>query len=129
MEFKMENIEVKKVVKPLKKKSTSSALRVSNDTKRALAAELTKINKKDFGRKVKADQLLKLLLTLIKPEHIKGLQEQSLANADRLEMQYREFVKRNGDVSKDEFLGKLLSGQINTSTNEKIALSEVNLAK
>lgn len=125
----MENIETKKVVKSLKKKSSSSALRVHNDTKRALTAELTKINKKDFGRKVKVDQLLKLLLTLIKPEHIKGLQEQSLANADRLEMQYREFVKRNGDISKDEFLGKILSGEVTISNLENVTFSEVKMAK
>lgn len=125
----MENIEIKKVVKPLKKKAFSSNLRVSNDTKRVVAIELSKINKKDFGRKVKVDQLLKLLLTLLKPEHVKGLQEQSLANADRLEMQYREYVKRNVEVSKDEFLGMLLAGEVPQSSPKSAAFSEAKVAK
>jgi len=36
----------------------------------------------------------------------------SLSNADRLEQQYRDHIKAHGHITKDAFLGKLLSGEV-----------------
>lgn len=110
--------------KPVKKAATASSLRVKPETRKRFLSELAKVNKKSYGRKVRADQLLSLLLTLVRPEHIQQLQQGSLSNSDRLEMRYREHVKKFGPVSKDEFLGLLLTEKSSKSDGENAAASE-----
>ncbi|MGE0175142.1 MAG: hypothetical protein AB7T49_20270 [Oligoflexales bacterium] len=90
----------------------SVGLRVRRETKKRIQVELAKINKKDFGRKVRCDQLIATALALLTEIHIKELQQGSMTNADRLEIQYRDHVKRHGAMSKDEFLGMILSGSL-----------------
>lgn len=85
-------------------------IRVKKDTKKRILAELAKINKKEFGRKVQPDSLITLLLGLLKSEHIQVLQESSLTNEDRFERHYVEYVKHNGPTTKDQFLGALMGG-------------------
>jgi len=110
--------------KPVKKATTASSLRVKPETRKRFLSELAKVNKKSYGRKVRADQLLSLLLTLVRPEHIQQLQQGSLSNSDRLEMRYREHVKKFGPVSKDEFLGLLLTEKSSKSESENAAVSD-----
>lgn len=117
----METSEVKKTTVP--KKAVAASLRVKTETRKRFLVELAKANKKSFGRRVRADQLLNLLLTLLRPEHVQKLQEESLSNADRLEMMYREHVKRHGATSKDEFLGRLLGPDAALSGSENAAVS------
>ena len=38
-----------------------------------------------------------------------------MSHADRLEREYREYVAKNGAISKDEYLGKRLCGEIPAS--------------
>lgn len=121
----MESNDTKKVVS--KKQSGASSLRVKAETKKKVFAELAKINKKNFGRKVRPDQLITLLLTFLRPEHIQKLQEESLSNADRLEMKYREHVKKFGPVAKDEYLGLLL-GESGKSESQSAANSQSKIA-
>lgn len=110
--------------KQAKKVATASSLRVKPETRKRFLAELAKVNKKSYGRKVRADQLLSLLMTLIRPEHTQKLQQESLSNADRLEMRYREHLKKFGATSKDEFLGLLLTQESGNSKSESAAFSE-----
>mgnify|MGYP001348423100 FL=1 len=117
----MENQNAQKSVK---KAATASSLRVKPETRKRFLNELAKVNKKSYGRKVRADQLLSLLLTLVRPEHIQQLQQGSLSNSDRLEMRYREHVKKFGPTSKDEFLGLLLTEKSSKSESENAAVSE-----
>ena len=49
-----------------------------------------------------------MALSFLDDSHLKELQEKSLTNKDRLELKYQEYLKANGNVSKDEFIGKLL---------------------
>lgn len=118
----METSDVKKTNVP--KKVTASSLRVKPETRKRFLAELSKANKKSFGRKVRADQLLSLLMTFIKPEHIQKLQQESLSNADRLEMRFREHIKKFGPISKDEYLGLLMTTEGSKSAAEIAAFSE-----
>lgn len=117
----METTEAKKTV--TSKKPVAASLRIKVETRKRFLVELARANKKSFGRRVRADQLLNLLLTLLRPEHVQKLQEESLSNADRLEMMYREHVKRHGATSKDEFLGKVLGSGAAFSGSENAALS------
>jgi len=112
----MELSEIKKAA-PVKKVAAAS-LRVKPETRKRVLAELAKVNKKSFGRKVRVDQLLELLLTLVKPAHVEKMQSDSLSNSDRIEMRYREHIKRFGTISKDDFLGKILNGEISKSRSE-----------
>jgi len=73
---------------------------------------LEKINQKAMGKKVRADDVISLSLTLIKNEHFKHLQEASLTNAERMEMLFQEFKSKNKTATKDTFLGALLKGEI-----------------
>jgi hypothetical protein len=88
---------------------TTVSLRVKRETKRRILAELAKVNKKDFGKKVRPDNLIALALSLLTDQHMKSLQEASLTNADRFEQRYRDYIKSHGVTSKDEFLGKILA--------------------
>lgn len=100
----------KKVVKSVK--SAHASLRVRRDTRKRVLAELARANKKDFGRRVRTDELIALAISLITPTHISKLQDASLSNADRLEADFRAYVAKNGPIAKDDYLGKRLRGDI-----------------
>ena len=112
-----------------KSKTTTSALRVKHETRKRILAELVKLNKKDFGRRVRPDDLISFAISLIEPKHIQALQEKSFSNADRLDRDYRSYIQKNGTISRDEFLGKILSGEINKSSMEIDGFPEGKLVK
>ena len=80
----METSEVKKTPKA-SKKSSSSAIRVSQETRKRLLAELSRINKKPHGKRVKIDALLCVLLPKLTAKDVSELQNASLSGRDRLE--------------------------------------------
>ena len=104
----MEPSEVKSAAKPKVKKPTSSALRVAQETRKKLQTELIKINKKQFGKRVKLDALLLKLLSKITAVDISELQEASLTGRDRMEQSYRAHCTKFGQITMDEYLGILL---------------------
>ena len=125
----METTEQKKVAKPVVKKSNTTALRVSNETRRKVLSELSKANKKTFGRTIKPDQLIALALSKVTQSDIVELQEKSLSNQDRMEKAYREYIAKNGAISRDEFIGKMLTGEVAKSSFENSANSEGKMTK
>ena len=84
-------------------------VRVRRETKKKILADLAALNKKDFGRKVTVDDYVQLAISLIKPEYLQRLKDQSLSNRDRMELKYKEYCTANGKISKDEFIGILLA--------------------
>jgi hypothetical protein len=108
----MEPITTKKIREVKKPNVATATIRLKRETKRRIQVELAKINKKDFGTKVRFDDLIGTVLSLLTNYHIKELQDRSMTNADRLEIQYRDFVKKHGATSKDDYLGKILSGDV-----------------
>lgn len=107
----MEESQVEKKAKPVRP-SRNTSLRVLKDTKKRILGELVRVNRKDLGRKVRIDDYLMVALDLMAPEHIQKLQEATLSNADRFERDYRKYIAEFGSISKDEYLGKRLSGEI-----------------
>ncbi len=99
-------METSNVQKPQKaaKKNTSSAIRVSNETRKRLLAELAKINKKAHGKRVKLDALLACLIPKLTAKDVADLQEASLSGRDRLEQNFRAYCAKFGSVTMDEFL-------------------------
>jgi hypothetical protein len=101
-------METTKIAIKSKTKPGTDSLRVKRETKKRVLAELTILNKKEFGKPITPDQLVSLALSLVKPEHLQTLKEQSLTAKDRFEQRYRDFCIQNGKVSKDDFLATLL---------------------
>ena len=102
------NKPVNKVKKPNNKTKTTS-LTVEIPTRRQILAILNKINRKSYGRRIKINDLILKYVELTSPEVIKELQDSSLSHTDRVEIEYKEYVSKNGYISKDEFFGKLLT--------------------
>lgn len=93
-----------------KQKSTQNTtpIRIKKQTHRALRSILKKANNKASGRNVKADDVITTAISLLTDEHIKDLQEATLTNADKMDRRYKDYCSKNGFISKDQFLGKLL---------------------
>lgn len=111
-DLNMETPPVKKESKPAVRKTVYASIRVAKETARSLQLQLAQVNKKDYGKRIKPDQLIALALGLIKPEHVTQLQETSLSNQDRFERDYSAYIAEHGKITKDEFLGKLMKGEI-----------------
>lgn len=109
----MENtLQPKQTTKPKKKVSTVS-LRVQRDTKKRIQDRISEINKNKLGsKKISADQLLSFALGLLTSSHFDQLKEMTMTNADRLELAYSNHIKTKGEISKDEFIGRLLNANV-----------------
>ncbi|MGK5086518.1 hypothetical protein WDW86_03075 [Bdellovibrionota bacterium FG-2] len=92
-----------------KTKLKTDNLRVKRETKKKIQGELAVINRKNFGRAVTADEFVSLAITLLQPSHLEQLKDRSLSNKDRMEKRFQEYCAEHGKVSKDEFIGVLLS--------------------
>lgn len=103
----METSEVKKVVKQSTKKFTTAAIRVTQETRKRLLAELARINKKPNGKRVKLDALLMKLLPKLTAQDVAELQEASLTGKDRVEQSYRAYCAKFGQITMDEFFVRL----------------------
>ncbi len=111
-EMEMEQVTTSKASKAKAATISTAGLRVKRETKKRVMQELARINEKEFGKRVKADDLIVLALSLVEAKHIDELQTRSLSNADRLEQQYRDHSKAHGHITKDAFLGRLLNHEI-----------------
>jgi hypothetical protein len=94
-----------------KAKAEVSAIRIDMSTQKLFSSLLAKANRKSYGRKVKASQLVQLALSKLDDADLRQLQEKSLSNADRMEMKFRDYCKRNSGATREEFLGQLLEGK------------------
>ena len=117
----MDQKQTAKTTKTKVKGSNAVPVRVHLSTKKKLQQLLATINKKEFGRKVKPDEVIYMGLCGIKESAIKTLQEQSMSNADKLELKHREYIKRNGRITRDEFLGVMMKGELAGRTDNEIA--------
>lgn len=85
------------------------SIRIGLDVQKKAKKILSIANTKKTGRKVKIDQVLNVALDLMKEEHIKKLQDQTLTNEDRKEILRQKYISINGPISKDEFIGFMMS--------------------
>jgi len=110
----IEKAKATSAIKPTKR--YLATLRLKRSTATALQTILAKANKKEGGKRVRAEQAIALGLSLIGPEHIEKLQQSSLSNVDRFEDLYRQYAARNKDLTKDQFMGMLIDGQLQDRT-------------
>ena len=111
----MELIENEKITKPDREKiqkPKSVVKKIDQAAGKLLSQLKEKVNKKERGRKIRESQILALGLKLIRDEHILELQQQSFSERDRLMEAHAKYQKSHGKLSLDEFIGKLLKGEI-----------------
>lgn len=104
-----------------KRKSSEkwSNLRVSLASKSIANKILKKANSKKAGRRIKFDELLQRGLSLITEEDIKVLQKNSLSFEDKKEQLRQLYIKKNGNISKDEFTGFMMTPEYFDFLNEQ----------
>lgn len=116
LDEKKENTEIKDAKKT---KKNAGMKKLLPDTARALQALNDRANKKNYGRKVKDTDIIALALSLVEPQHILQLQEATLSEEDRLNMAHENYQKNNGKITRDQFIGKLMRGEINLTQPSK----------
>jgi len=104
-------------VKKVKTEKTSILKKLAPETGKVLKLLKDKINKKNYGRSIKDTEIISLSLSLISAAHIQKLQESTLSEKDRLHIAHEDYVKENGKITLDQFIGLLIRGQI--SQNNK----------
>ena len=108
----MENTPVERKTKATTKSSSHSSLRVKKATRKRVMEILARANGKDFGRRIRAEDVIMLAIGRVTSDDITMLQDTSMSRADRLELDYKEYVSKKGAISKDDYLGKRLDGEI-----------------
>lgn len=106
-------------VKKVKTEKTSVLKKLDPETGKILKQLKDKINKKSFGRSIRDTEIISLSLGLINQEHIQKLQDSTLTEKDRLHIAHEDYVKENGKISLDQFIGLLIRGQI-SQTNKTL---------
>lgn len=103
--------------KPLPKR-LSSLKKIHVETARQLSALKERANKKPFGRKIRDGEIIALGLKLIEQKHLVDLQEQTYSEKDRLLMAHETYQKLNGKITVDQFIGRLIRGEIQIPKND-----------
>jgi len=85
---------------------------VRHETKAKLEQLLRRANKERLGRRVKPDDLIGFALSLITDAHLTTICDGTLSNKDRLELLYRRMSKERRGLTKEEFFGLLLGGNL-----------------
>lgn len=99
-------------LKEIKIESKPVLKKLEPETMRKLSALREKANKKEYGRKVRDSEILSLALSLVEQAHLEALQEATYSENDRLKIAHAEYQKMHGKLTLDQFIGKLLSGEI-----------------
>lgn len=110
-----QELEVKKTEKrPLVKVQLK---KLDIETSKLLSQLKEKVNKKSFGRKVKDSEIIRTAINLVGVAEIQQLQESTYSEQDRLRIVHEKFQKQNGKISLDQFIGKLMRGEIQPQAN------------
>ena len=83
-------------------------IRVKKATSRTIRTILNKLNKKPLGKKVTVDDVISKALPLLTEKHLEEIKVATYSSKDRLELQYQEYCKVNGHITKENFLEMLL---------------------
>ncbi len=115
----MNKIDKEKVAARKPTTEAMTPVRLKQETYKKLSSMLEKVNQKDFGKKVRADDVILLSLNLLGSEHLDTLKEESLTNTDRMEMMFREYKAKHKSATKDMFYGAIISGAIGSTSESK----------
>ena len=87
---------------------STTPIRVKKSTARQIRSFLNKANRKALGRKVTTDDLVSKAILLLEDSHIEEIKSQTYSSQDQLEIQYQEYCRKNGSITKEKFLEILL---------------------
>jgi|TARA_Y100000034_G_C6848707_1_gene384774 repressor of nif and glnA expression len=95
-------------------------IRVKKTTSRTIRTILNKLNKKQLGKKATVDDVISKALPLLTDKHLDEIKEATYSSKDRLEMQYQDYCRKHGNISKETFLEMLLQAglPVLTSTSQ-----------
>ncbi len=111
--MELENVSTDRALKKKEPPKRQSVLKkLDPETAKLLQSLKDKANKKTFGRKVRDCEIIAVGLKQVSPDHIKELQEGTLSEKDRLSLAHEEYQKHHGKTTMDQFIGKLLNGEI-----------------
>lgn len=110
MTVEIENAE--RAGKTTKSKKIGNIKKLDFGTAKLLVQIKDKANAKEIGRKVKDSEIIAVALKLVGPEEIKVLQESTYSEKDKLSLAYIDYQKTNGKLSMDQFINKLLRGEV-----------------
>ncbi len=96
-----------------------TTIRVRESIKVGALAKLKEINRKDIGRALKLDDLFELAISRLTEADVKTLQEKSLSNEDRREILRQKYIAVRGPISRDSFLGFIISPEFQNFLNEQ----------
>jgi hypothetical protein len=103
-----------------KKPTTSSntvPIRLKKSTLRSLKAILNTCNRKAYGKRVKADDVIAAALELVTENHIESIQRRTYTSQDQLDIEHKKYCSVNGAISKDEFLKLVLQSALQTQAS------------
>lgn len=112
LEVQTDKAASKKSKPSIKTKEKGTLKKLSLETAKAITQVRERANKKAFGRKVRDSEVMALAVSLITDAEIKSLQEATYSEQDRLKMAHSAYQEQNGRISLDDFIGKLLRGEI-----------------
>ncbi len=92
-------------------------IRVKKSTARTLRGLVKKLNKKQLGRKVVADDVIAKAISLIESKHLEEIKILTYSSIDLLELEFIEYCQKNGPISKEVFLKKLLEAGLPNLAN------------
>jgi hypothetical protein len=100
-----------------KSKVSTTPIRILKSTAKTLKGLLQKLNRKPLGKRIRIDDLVLKSLSLLEDKHYEEIKDASLSNTDRLEINYHKYCKQHGQISKDAYIGQLLNGDNEASSN------------
>jgi hypothetical protein len=100
-------------------------IRIHKTTAKQLHNITSKCNKKSYGRKVKANDIILAALDLLTDEHLEKIRQSTYSSSDQLEIEFKNYCKNHGPVTKDEFLRLLLSRSALQIPKELSATNEI----
>lgn len=110
--------------KPKQTSSSSSytVIRVRKPTANKLRSLVNRLNRKPYGKKITATDVLNASLALLGDKEMKMIEEQSYTSQDRLEIAYLQYCKENGKITKDEYLALLLDVKLRSESPSSLCL-------
>ncbi len=106
--------------KKKKQKSSMISVRISLKTKEKVDQILRKANKEKLSKRIKPNDVFDYLVDNFNEDSISEIVQKKLSNKDKLELMFRDAVKQNKGLSKDEFLGRLLENYAPVSLKNQI---------
>ena len=103
----------------------STTFRIQGRLQKKLTDIVAKANTNKPGKKkIRSLMVIEFALDLIGVEHISELRSKSLTNSERLHLLHRGYKFSHGEVSFEDFLGKVVNGQLANSKKIKQYLND-----